>query len=299
MVASGCTTSSVDNTPQTDEASVLRKAQDHRAIYLANRDAMVSNEYWYDLPLIGTAAGAIAALSYAKHTAQTNWVAGLGIGAGLLMAYRTYIDPSDTALAYQNAADADNCIIQATMRLFTTPQNDNMGHLSQHLIDIAIDIAKANKALANPAAAGDALKSDRDNLAQAIKAATSAQTAGQQEIQAWHSHVADVNYAIDKVDSKLFKLIQKKPVNYAEQFQTISTLLQNTSSLKSAVTQAQQGNVPTSPPKGAGAPQAQIDLENAANSLSEDTTAITSIIANAGYASMQNAVQACVAQFGA
>lgn len=170
--------------------------------YLDRADALSEERLYFDLPLIGAAAGAAGALLFGSGAPQTNILKGTGLGAGLVTTTRTYLGPTDRMNAYTRAADAVACIIDAGNALIAGEANKASIQNKKTAIDTALGNAKSFESPATGRTADDIAA-----LKNAEAAATTARDALQLELDALDSDVQDTKAALRSIFTKIRTIV--------------------------------------------------------------------------------------------
>jgi len=121
----GCSTATVTKFPQVslDTTTLtldtaIRKADELRTKYRTNIEDTRAMQLWFDVPLIGLAAGTLASVVF---KGSRDLSIGLGLGAGAVGAGRTYVNPSDRIAALNKGMKAATCVHSSLVAL---PKDD-------------------------------------------------------------------------------------------------------------------------------------------------------------------------------
>lgn len=272
------------------EAEVVASADAIMNKYLQLSSDLSFERNYFNLPLLGGAAGAAGALLFAGGQPQTNILKGIGLGAATLTATQTYLSPGDRMSAYARGADAVACVIDAGGILMagepaTSQPRSDLDQASTSL-QRALDAAKQ---FDQPGA--DAVFKD------ALAAATAARDAVRLELDALNSSVSDTKGALRSIITQVRTVVlTAHTVDFSATRDALVQAATQSANAKMKKDQAGTGN-PSPPPAAQQALRGEPTTIGSATQSLRDATGLASKALIHEFAQAKATLTACPGKF--
>jgi hypothetical protein len=307
-IPQGLTSQDRQTIAQGQLATTLQVANDLEARYQTARDDNLRYAYWSNVAFIPAAMVAAGAIAF---NAYKDLLAGVGIAAGGLAGFNTFVNARNNAKIYQSGMNGLDCIttklspyVNAKAESLQRTTDNLESALVEAQIALALDQSfKFNTKneiaeIRNNPLAVTSLAGAEKVASQAISDAQKALSDAQTEIALYSSAPFFAADGIRKVNVLVSSKISQSDVNY-------SSLLTSISGLTKAPTPAPKAAAPAAAAPAAAAPPSATPIADAtamtldlAQKLAKQTAALIAATQQSGLAAQEKAVTDCLTTVG-
>lgn len=258
LFLSGCASTSVPSAdpplpgPKASITEIANHAQTRAMLFLETAQGIKQDDTLLDAGLLGAAVGAAASLFYVHPPAQANAVAGIGLGAGGISAWKGRLSTKDAAKAYEEAALQLVCVADV-LRPLETVASQKVGSTTslETSLTKAIASVQSDAAAARPAVSAAISQEIKKQGEELLKSSDSLSLLAVKAVDALSNGGSYAHARIVSIEANLSGKLNGGSINYSALRDSLITSIKSKAETEASLSAASKAP-PSSAPTASG-----------------------------------------------